>query len=130
MDEKEMNMGAFVLLLIIIVPQVIKEMAESKKEAISIIIVFLTGAVYSIVLGIVLITGNDFLTNPEGNIIDQHSLQFTTFVVMIELSIAIKEFYDKYFVRKITYNKRKGIIYIGLCVVTMIGILIRVSQIL
>lgn len=123
-------MGAFVLLLIIIVPQVIKEMAESKKEAISIIIVFLTGAVYSIVLGIVLITGNDFLTNPEGNIIDQHSLQFTTFVVMIELSIAIKEFYDKYFVRKITYNKRKGIIYIGLCVVTMIGILIRVSQIL
>lgn len=105
-------------------------MAESKKEAISIIIVFLTGAVYSIVLGIVLITGNDFLTNPEGNIIDQHSLQFTTFVVMIELSIAIKEFYDKYFVRKITYNKRKGIIYIGLCVVTMIGILIRVSQIL
>lgn len=125
-----MNMGAFVLLLIIIVPQVIKEMAESKKEAISIIIVFLTGAVYSIVLGIVLITGNDFLTNPEGNIIDQHSLQFTTFVVMIELSIAIKEFYDKYFVRKITYNKRKGIIYIGLCVVTMIGILIRVSQIL
>lgn len=123
-------MGAFVLLLIIIVPQVIKEMAESKKEAISIIIVFLTGAVYSIVLGIVLITGNDFLTNPEGNIIDQYSLQFTTFVVMIELSIAIKEFYDKYFVRKITYNKRKGIIYIGLCVVTMIGILIRVSQIL
>lgn len=97
-------MGAFVLFLIIIIPQVIKEMAESKKEAISLIIVFLVGTLYSIMLSIVLITGNDFLTNPEGNIIDQHSLQFTTFVVMIELIIAIKEFYDKYFASKMTYS--------------------------
>ena len=123
-------MGAFVLFLIIIIPQVIKEMAESKKEAISLIIVFLVGTLYSIMLSIVLIPGNDFLTNPEGNIIDQHSLQFTTFVVMIELIIAIKEFYDKYFASKMPYNKRKGTIYIGLCVGTMIGILIRVLQIL
>ena len=41
-------MGAFVLFLIIIIPQVIKEMAESKKEAISLIIVFLVGTLYSI----------------------------------------------------------------------------------